>query len=74
MPPADDTLDPSKSFQALILALQSATIWLFPDRCLSFSSCFRMTRRALPILGVPVRASDPARPNASGRDDHYPAA
>jgi putative Mg2+ transporter-C (MgtC) family protein len=32
----------------------SATIWLFPNRSLSFSNCFPMTRRALPILGAPV--------------------
>jgi hypothetical protein len=32
----------------------SATIWLSPNRSLSFSSCFPMTRRALPILGAPA--------------------
>ena len=32
----------------------SATIWLSPNRSLSFSSCFPMTRRALPILRAPA--------------------
>src|SRR5271166_381269 len=32
----------------------SATIWLSPNRSLSFSDFFPMTRRALPILGVPA--------------------
>ena len=32
----------------------SATIWLFPNRCLSFSSCFPMTRRVPPILSAAV--------------------
>ena len=30
----------------------SVTIWFFPSRCLSFSSCFPMTGRVLPILSA----------------------